>query len=328
MAAFIAIAIAALCAFFFWFAGRYRRHLRKRKLRRSRETWAIGLYQGSSPLSLSPMVGGSSAPILQAGDVSDIRARFVADPFMIATSDACYLFFEVLNDKRNLGEIGYASSSDGLTWKYQKIVIRERHHLSYPYVFAWNGSYYLIPECHGSGGIQLYRADRFPDSWRRIATLLRGGKHHAALIDPSIIRHGESWYLFCYGKNRGLYLFVASDLTGPWREHPASPVIAGTPRFSRPGGRIIAYDGALYRFAQDETPHYGSRVWAFRILELTPERYREEQAMEHPVIDAGNLPWNRDGMHTVDPHQLQPGGSWYAYVDGFTISEHEQGKSP
>ena len=318
-AAFLIVAVVLLLL-------RYRRHLRKKGLRRSRETWAIGIYEGPSPLDLRPATGISN-PVVSADDVTDVRARFVADPFMIKSDDGFYLFFEVLNDKRDIGEIGYAYSADGRTWQYRNIVLRERYHLSYPCVFHWNGQVYMIPECHGSGGVQLYRASAFPERWERVSTIIRGDRAHAAIVDPSIIQHGNRWYLFSYGKNRSLHLFVAETPEGPWSEHPGSPVVTGSPQFARPGGRVIEHDGCIYRYAQDEIPWYGSKVWAFRITELTPTTYHEKAVSGDPVLQPGNLSWNRDGMHHVDAHRDGP-GHWQAFVDGFTIGLKESENRP
>ena len=301
------------------FTARYNKHRKKKLVRRSRETWAIGIYAGSSPMQLYPPPGINN-PVLTAKDITDIKARFVADPFMIRHNGHYYLFFEVLNDKRNRGEIGYAVSNDGLQWAYRKIILKELFHLSYPYVFFHDGNYYMIPECMGSGGIQLYQATEFPERWQRIATLIKGNGSAAALVDPSIIHYQNRWYLFSYsGKSKSLHLFTAGHLAGPWKEHPKSPLVSGSPHFSRPGGRVVSHEGVLYRYAQDEIPNYGSRVWAFRITELTKESYSEEAASENPIVEAGHEWWNRDGMHTIDPHQLED-GRWIACVDGFTIS--------
>ncbi len=309
--------IPVLTAAITLFVVRYRRHLRKRVQRLSRETWAIGIYEGRSPFELHTPDGFLN-PVMSAEDVTDIKARFVADPFMVRGKDGCYLFFEVLNEQRDLGEIGYAFSRNGRQWEYRKIVLRERFHLSYPYVFFWDEQFYMIPECLRSGGIQLYRAISFPERWERIATIIKSDTKHAAVVDPSIIRYGNRWYLFSYGKNRSLHLFMSETLIGPWTEHPQSPVVTGSPHFARPGGRVIDHEGHLYRYAQDEVPCYGSKVWAFRITELTPTTYREEAVSGDPVLGPGNESWNRDGMHNVDPHR-EPSGEWLAYVDGFTI---------
>jgi len=300
------------------FIVRYRKHSNKKTDRRSRETWAIGIYKGPSPLQLSPAADISN-PILTAKDVTDIKARFVADPFMIQNKEGFHLFFEVLNDSSDLGEIGYAFSADSQHWQYRNIILKKRFHLSYPYVFFWDNRYYMLPECSDSGGIQLYEAKRFPDQWELAATILKGNGRFSALADPSIIHYKNRWYLFSYAiKSKNLHLFSSDALNDGWKEHPKSPIITASPQFARPAGKLVISDGTIYRYAQDETPHYGTRVWAFRITELTELMYNEEAVGDEPILQPGNELWNKDGMHTVDAHK-SGSGEWMAFVDGFTI---------
>src|SRR5215471_15310209 len=79
--------------------------------------WSIGIYSGRSPFELS---SAASNPVLSAGDVTDVPARFVADPFMIKVDGLWHMFFEVLNNQNDRGEIGMAVSRDGLGWQYQQ----------------------------------------------------------------------------------------------------------------------------------------------------------------------------------------------------------------
>src|SRR5690348_4223243 len=104
--------------------------------------WSIGIYAGKSPLDLAPAPGVRN-PVLSARDVTDIPARFVADPFMLQANGLWHMFFEVLNHGSGLGEIGLATSHDALTWQYRQIVLTEPFHLSYPYVFQWNNDFYM-----------------------------------------------------------------------------------------------------------------------------------------------------------------------------------------
>jgi len=178
----------------------------------------------------------------------------------------------------------------------------------------------MIPECNGSKGIQLYEALRFPNEWKHIATLIKDNGRYAALVDPSIVHYNNQWYLFSYAsKLKNLHLFTSDNLKGPWHEHPKSPIVQGSPQFARPAGKIIINNGTLYRYAQDETPNYGTRVWAFRITELTTQTYNEEPASIYPVVQPGNEWWNKDGMHTIDLHQINT-DKCFAFVDGFTIN--------
>ena len=59
---------------------------------RERHEWAIGLYQGATPWEISP-IDKIENPVLTRRDVTDAKASFVADPFMLKVNGAWYMFF-------------------------------------------------------------------------------------------------------------------------------------------------------------------------------------------------------------------------------------------
>lgn len=77
-----------------------------RRIRR-KDDWAIGLYSGSSLLTLAPMSDVRN-PVMTAAHVRDVPALFVADPFLVRTEDRWLLFFEVLHATLRRGQIGLA----------------------------------------------------------------------------------------------------------------------------------------------------------------------------------------------------------------------------
>lgn len=317
MVVILLIALAILLVTVLIPVGRKAIKRHKKKMRRKHgPSWSIGVYEGPDPLTLAPAPGVTN-PVISARDITDIDARLAADPFMVIRDGTGYLFFEMMNKETTRGEIGLATSTDFKSWRYQGSVLREPFHLSYPYVFFHEGEAYMIPEAGKSEGMHLYKASRFPGEWRRAATIMTGSGREAPLQDPSVILHERRWYLFSYAPQpKSLNLFVAESLEGPWRKHPASPLITGSPHYARPGGRLIRDGDAIYRYSQDSVPSYGSKVWAFRITELTPTTYREEAvSLDKPVIQAGTEGWNNEGMHTVDPHRMAD-GRWIAIVDG------------
>ena len=76
-------------------------------------SWSIGILTGETPFDLRP-INGVENPVISARDVSDIDAEFVADPFMIKVEKTWHMFFEVMNARTGKGEIGWATSEDGL----------------------------------------------------------------------------------------------------------------------------------------------------------------------------------------------------------------------
>ncbi len=289
--------------------------MRFRGSRRTHWKWSIGMMTGDSPLGLHTPREVIN-PVLTCDDITDLHAGFVADPFMLRKDGEWYMFFEVLNLQTELGEIGLATSQDGLEWEYQGVVLRGPQHLSYPHVFGFQGEWYMVPESWKSGAATLYRADPFPWYWRRVTNLLEGYR----FADSSIFSHQGRWWLFSEASTPGnhgvLRLFGSERPEGPWVEHPASPVVNGDICASRPAGRVIEMDGRLVRFSQNPVPRYGTAVNAFEILELTPGEYRERPLGGSHILGPGAESWNRDGMHHLDAHMLDD-GSWLACVDGF-----------
>lgn len=272
--------------------------------------WSIAIYHGQSPFKLAPL---HSDPVLTREHITDIPAAFVADPFFTRKDQTWHMFFEIMNAETGQGEIGLATSTDGSAWTYQRVVLKETFHLSYPYVFSWQGAYYMMPETIRAGAIRLYKALDFPTGWHCVANLIPG-----EFADASIFRsHGLWWIFACDApyQHDTLSLYFASELTGPWIQHPLNPLLRGDRSRARPAGRVLKQDGAIFRLAQDCIPQYGSSVRAFRILDLSTSSYAEVEHEHSPILRAGGRGWNASGMHHLDACRL-PNGQWLACVDG------------
>jgi hypothetical protein len=280
------------------------------------QLWSIGIYGGESPLALAPRQGAVN-PVLSAAAVTDVAARFVADPFLVRLRGRWYMFFEVFDDARDKGVIALAESADGLAWEYRGVVLEEPFHLSYPHVVEWQGSFYMTPETLAPAAVRLYRADPFPERWTFAGQLVAG-----VLADPTPFRFRDRWWMLACStpwrhRHDTLLLFSAADLAGRWQPHPRNPLVAGDPSRARPAGRVLAWNGRLLRFAQDCSRTYGGAVRALSIRSLTPTDYAEEEATGPlPLLGPGGDAWNRRGMHHCDLHHL-PGGGWIAGVDGW-----------
>ena len=164
----------------------------------------------------------------------------------------------------------------------------------------------------------LYKAVKFPTRWARISQLVKAG-----YADPSIFQFDDKWWMFACStpyQHDTLRLYFADDLSGPWAEHPASPIVAGNKHQARPGGRVLVLDDKIIRFAQDCLPAYGTQVRAFEISELTINSYVERESQHSPVLRASGQGWNGLGMHHLDAHQMSE-RQWIACVDGYSESK-------
>lgn len=261
---------------------------------------------------------GVTNPVLTHDNVTDVRASFVADPFMLRVDEIWYMFFEVMNRQTAKGEIGLATSRDSLNWIYQQIVLAEDFHLSYPNVFEWKNEYYMIPETIEPGVVRLYKAQTFPFQWSLVGPILS-----VRSADPSVFRYGDRWWMFTCSspyEHDALRLYFADDLIGPWIEHPASPIVKSNKQIARPAGRVVVSNKSITRFAQDCVLRYGHNVRAFALQELTATSYSEQEYSASPILQASGRGWNALGMHHLDAHSL-PQGGWIACVDGLREME-------
>lgn len=269
--------------------------------------WAIHIVSGDSPVG--PFVISGEQPVLAPRTLSGVAG--LADPFMLYRDSTWTMFFEVVSAKTGQGDIGVAVSQNLEQWHYLGIVLDEPYHLSYPYVFEHEGCVYMTPESSEASCVRLYRATRFPDRWEKVADLLKGHP----FVDPSLAYYSGRWWLWVSTPDNGyLFLYWSERLEGPYHFHPANPIVIADRTSARPGGRVVAWQGKLVRFAQVDEPYYGFAVRAFIVEELTETSYRE-RPIETLVVQPGDQVWNARGMHTVDPHPVGA-GRWMAAVDG------------
>ncbi|MEM5792984.1 MAG: hypothetical protein QXY45_01315 [Candidatus Aenigmatarchaeota archaeon] len=159
----------------------------------------------------------------------------------------------------------------------------------------------MIPESSQANAIRLYKSTNFPEKWEYVQDIIPG-----RYVDTSIVNQNGIWYLFTgelhralTGTSKDLHLFYSENLTGPWFEHPMSPIVRNDPNRARPGGRIIESYGIIYRIAQDDTPLYGNGLRILQITELTTQTYREEEISSIGFF-LRNPRWAILGVHTFD----------------------------
>jgi hypothetical protein len=303
------IIIIVISGIGFMFYNRYK----DKVAMKSESIWSIGIYKGKDPLHIAP-ADDIRNPVFDASMVTDVQASFVADPFLWKKDSLWYLFFEVLNKKDMKGDIGYACSKDLKKWTYGKIIIDCKYHLSYPYVFEWNDSMFLIPESAEAGFLSLYYAKDFPEKWELIDTLLHGN-----FGDHAIVRYKNEWWLYAGAephRNNILKLYHSENLHGKWIEHPLSPIVKNRADIARPGGRMLIYNNNLVRFTQNCKKTYGKEVNAYIVRNMDANKYDEVAFKGNPIIEHGKEHWALHGMHQVDAWQIQD-SLYIAAVDGY-----------
>ena len=225
------------------------------------------------------------------------KDRFWADPFPVYRDGRHYLFFEEYPYATARAHISMMELGPDGRWGPVVEVLRRPYHLSYPFMFEWQGEWYMLPETGANRTVELYRATSFPHGWELDRVLLSG--LHA--VDATLAEIGGRWWMFVNVAEEGaftwdeLHLYHAPSPLGPWTPHRRNPVKSDV-RNARPAGRPFQQDGVWYRPAQDCSVRYGYALVVNRIDRLDEEEYRET-----PVSKL--LPnWLPDmmGTHTIN----------------------------
>lgn len=268
-----------------------------------------------APLSPDP---AARNPVLTASMLGP-DVEFVADPFLWLDDDTWHLFVEVYRPARDPpAALAHLSSEDrGSTWRYSGVVLDPGIHLAFPFVFEHAGERYMLPDPWSerdgvAADFTLYRATEFPAEWEAVAAPLSPDRE---LHDCVVVRHHGRWWALA-GADDDLVVYHSDELVSDdWTPHPDNPVVAGRPEAVRPAGRPVARDDGFLLFFQDCARHYGERVWAYTVTDLSTETYRDELASPDPVVGpTGGLGWNAGRMHHVDAWLLED--RWLCAVDG------------
>lgn len=222
---------------------------------------------------------------------------FWADPFIVHWKNQTALFFEELPEGETTGNIVVSLFEEDGAPGAPRTVIKRDYHLSYPFIFEFDGELYMTPESAAANRVESYRCVQFPDVWEPHQVLLDGIKAY----DPTLIEYDGRWWMFVSVEAGGnssadeLHVFYASTPFGNWTPHPLNPVNNDV-RSARPAGAMYIEDGELYRPAQDCSVRYGYALSIQKILRLTDSDYAEEQ-VAHILPDWAPDSW---GTHTVN----------------------------
>lgn len=213
------------------------------------------------------------------------KEKFIADPFVVNQNGNDYIFFEEYVYAKNKAHISVIEVNKDGTMTNARTVLEKPYHLSYPFVFKWQGEWYMIPETAANNTVELYRCNQFPYQWELIKYLFK----NTLLIDCTLWYHDNRWWLFAVTQNHALtttndqlLLFYSEDLfsTG-WKAHPQNPVVTDISN-CRPAGRIFSKNGNYYRPAQNNaSKQYGYGVKLNRIEVINEFEYRETLVDEY-----------------------------------------------
>jgi hypothetical protein len=288
-----------------WLSEKHTRRLRgDRKTLNQALTWRLAIRKGAVPLHVNP----SREVLDDFRWLPTARGHSWADPRLFGHGSSSWLFFEHWQNGLTKGEIWRGLLEKDGSLSEVGPGLRLPYHLSYPQLFEEHGEIFLIPESEEAGGVDLFRARRFPDDWvleRRLIDF--------PCVDPTAFWWRDRWWMIVSPQNvKGVaaisWLFSAPRLTGPWVVHPANPV-ASSAKNARGAGPVFSYESKLIRPSQDCGLSYGRALIFNEILSLEAESYAEHTFAR---VDAGWKP-GLAGVHTYT--RLD---EWEAIDGGFT----------
>ena len=223
-----------------------------------------------------------------------------ADPFPVEHDTGLLVFIEEWSYATRKGRIALLTREADGSWGAAQAILERDVHLSYPFVFEWQGDWYLMPEAMEGGTLDLYRATDFPTRWTFDRHVMEGVR----IADATIAEIDGAWWMFAAvaltdaASTDELHLFSGPGPLGPWRPHQCNPVVSDV-RSARPAGRLFRHDGAWYRPSQDSTGRYGRAIVISRIDRLDLDGYEET------IVEQIQPEWTPGGLGT---HTLNRAG--------------------
>lgn len=213
-------------------------------------------------------------PLIPPGD------RFWADPFVVDHRDRFFIFAEEFLYKRNKGHISVLELDLEGNLLNSSCILEKSCHMSYPFVFRVDESWYMIPETSENRTIELYQCLEFPYKWKFVMNLAK----NTDAVDTTLFRHNDIWWMFTavsahpgFPDYRELFVYYSDNLfTANWHSHPENPVVSDI-RTARPAGAIFCREGKIFRPSQDCSGRYGRAVNIHEIDELTTSGYSEHR---------------------------------------------------
>jgi len=206
------------------------------------------------------------------------KDRFWADPHVIARGSEYFIFIEEYLYNTKKGHISVITMQQDGTYSEPVTVLDKDYHLSYPFVFEYQGGTYMIPESMDNSTVELYECVAFPFEWKHTCNLMEDIK----AVDSTLVEHEGMWWLFAnvvghegISCQDELYIFYAdSPISTQWTPHKMNPVVSDC-KYARPAGAIFKKGDYIYRPSQNCSVRYGYGFNLNKIDVLTENEFHE-----------------------------------------------------
>lgn len=212
----------------------------------------------------------SGSTVTSYNSIKANNNEWYADPFCFEHEERIYIFMEVKNVWRGPAYIGAVEIINGKAQKVTK-ALAEPFHISYPNLFKFKNSIYMLPETSAVSQLRLYKAISFPLKWELDAILLEGVKY----ADCSFLFNGHDIFLFCYNTENEINDLIIYNLD--MNKKALTPVWFDKTKVvnHRPAGNLFKHGDAVYRPLQECTFSYGEKLHLCKMKQDPSQGYNE-----------------------------------------------------
>ncbi|MCH5315041.1 MAG: hypothetical protein J1E81_03930 [Eubacterium sp.] len=205
--------------------------------------------------------------------VKDTYRYWTADPFLVKENGKYYLFFEAYDRLKRKGLLGYREITDN-SFGDIKIIYESNKHLSYPFIYKNDDTYYIVPESNKQGELFRLKCTGFPDKWEKETLLLKDN-----LVDTTIYTDsdGVNYYISERVDERNIFdrvdLFYEEN--GELKECESNPVKVDASN-ARGAGKLFEFEDKLIRPSQDCDKAYGEKLNFNQVLSISKNGFKEK----------------------------------------------------
>lgn len=214
-----------------------------------------------------------------------------ADPFLFEKDGKTFLFVEMFDNSTETGVIGYSEFVNDKFTK-PKVILKEKFHISYPYVFEKDNEIYMMPESHEADCIQLYRAVSFPDKWEKSQLLIDNINTADTILENDMLITS----VICPENDMSIDLCVYDKDLQPCEYNP----VYSHSYIKRGAGKCFNHKNKRVRPAQScENQRYGCKLYFNELEQCDRSAYREKPFSEiTPKNISTTSSKNITGIHT------------------------------
>lgn len=231
---------------------------------------------------------------------SDLELRsnpnyWVADPMLVQDEEKTYLFYEACHNGKGIIEVVQIMNDGSVS--APKIALEREYHLSYPFVFRIDDSWYMIPESCACNKVQLFKATDFPLKWEFKQTLL-----DEYAVDTTVVEKDGRLLLTTFIANSESEAVIPKAYWIDFNDGIASLKRISWENYDeynvRGAGGFFIENGELIRPAQiNQANSYGDGV-ALKRISISEDCISETDIVRVSSKDVQFSSYRFDGLHT------------------------------